>query len=249
MIARAREKPSPSLLRTLLAVFNHLEAVNALYGYLELAARTLNNAGFDVTLDMVREISWAKVADSFKTPSKQGLSPTDQLLEVFMKPLDGQATLTLPTVNGAQSEKLVIATRTIIGQPTFGTEHKLTLPSPLTSDLGLFQQLKFSAVDEVRSYLDWILSMHIAHRLLKSEHSSEAVVRSHDPRVTLVSKGNKKGATTARDITVKFEEGRLCLTAVAVDLQQESSGTEQRHTWDGQQSATTLQETIKNWLS
>ena len=249
LAARTREKPSPPLLRTLLAVLHHLENVDSLYVYLEMVAKTLNGAGLDVTLETTRETSWAKLAESLKEPSTQGLSATDQLLEIFMKPFDGKATLTLPTSNGGQAEKLTIATRTIIGQPTFGTEHKLILPSALTSDLGLFQQLKFSSVEEVKSYVDWILSLHVAQRFLKHEYSSRALVKGNDPRIAISSKGSKKGATSTTDVSIKFHEGSLQLRATAVNVQQESGGVERTHTWNGQEGTTSLQELLNSWIS
>jgi mediator of RNA polymerase II transcription subunit 17 len=222
--------------------------VDSLYVYLGSIARTLNSAGLDVALDTTRETSWAKLAESLRTSSKKGLSPTDQLFEIFMKPFDGKATLTLPTSNGAQSESMIINTRTIIGQPMFGTEHKLTLPSALTSDLGLFQQQKFATVEEVKSYLDWILSLHIAHRLLKSEHSSRATIRCQDPRLTIVSKESRKGATSLREITVQLYDGKLKIAASAVDTPPENGNGEQSHTWNGTDNDASLREVVKNWV-
>lgn len=246
LTARTREKPSPPLLRTLLAVFRHLESTDSLYVYLETITRTLKSAGLDVTLDTTRETSWAKLTESVKDFPNKGLSATDQLLEVFIKPFDGKATLTLPPLSG-QSESLTVATRTLIGQPTFGTEHKLTLPSSLTSDLGLFQQLKFSSVEEVKSYVDWILSHHIAH-MLKSEHSPRAVIKDSDPRISIVSKGSKKGSRASKDVSIEFHEGELKVIATVVNPQEVGGDAERVQTWSGQKEATPLRETVRSWV-
>ncbi|KAF1842510.1 mediator of RNA polymerase II transcription subunit 17 [Cucurbitaria berberidis CBS 394.84] len=247
LTGRAREKPPPPLLRTLLAVFRHLEGVGSLHVYLETVARTLNSAGLDVTLTTTLETSWAKLTESLKESSKKGLSATDQLLDVFMKPFDGRATLTLPSWSG-QSESMTIATRTIVGQPTFGTEHKLTMPSSLTSDLGLFQELKFSVVEEVKSYIDWILTLQIAHRLVKSEYSSRVVIKTHGQRVTIVSRGTKKGSTASKDISVEVQHGELKVTATAVNPQEGAEDSERVHTWNGQKEAISLKEVVKSWV-
>ncbi|KAH7380639.1 subunit 17 of mediator complex-domain-containing protein [Pyrenochaeta sp. MPI-SDFR-AT-0127] len=248
LTARVRERPPLPLLRTLLAVFRHLEGVDSLYVYFEVVTRTLNSAGLDVTLDTTRETSWAELVESLKQSSKKGLSATDQLLDIFMKPFDGKAHFTLPTLSGGQSETLTITTRTIIGQPTFGAEHQLNLPSSLTTDLGLVQQLKFSSVEEVKSYVDWILSIHITHRLLKNEYSPRGIIKGQDPRITVVSKGSKKGSTSSTDVAVELQKGNLKVTAIAFDGQQSTGDTEQTHTWNGQESATSLQVMVKSWV-
>jgi mediator of RNA polymerase II transcription subunit 17 len=248
LTGQTREKLPPPLLRTLLAVLNHIAGVDSLYVYLDLVAKTLNSAGLDATLETTRETSWANLVEGLKTTSKKGLSATDQLLEIFMKPFDGRATLTLPTANGAQSEDLIVVTRTIIGQPTFGTEHKLTLPSTLSSDIGLSQQHKFASVVELKSYIDWILSLHIAHRLLKSEYASRAQTRTQDPRLSIRSKDTKKSANSTKDIRVYFNEGELKVTALAVDARPESEDSEQSHSWSGADGSTSLKEVIQGWV-
>jgi mediator of RNA polymerase II transcription subunit 17 len=252
LTARTREKLPPPLLRTLLAVFRHLEGVDSLYVYLETVARTLNSAGLEVTLDTTRETSWAKLAESLKEHSKKGLSATDQLLEIFMKPFGGKATMTLPTSSGLHTESLTIATRTIIGQPTFGAEHKLTLPSTLTSEFGLFQQLKFSSVEEIKSYLDSIISLHLAHRLLKNEYSSRALIKSQDARITVGSKESKKGSSSSssssKDIAIELLDGNLKATAIAVNSAQETENVEHSHTWDGSHDSTSFKEIVSKWV-
>jgi mediator of RNA polymerase II transcription subunit 17 len=249
LTGQAQENPPPPLLRTLLAVTNHIAGVDSLYVYLGLVAKTLHNAGLNASLETTREMSWANLVKSLKSTPKKGLTATDQLLEIFMKPFDGKATLTIPTSKGMQSESLIIITRTIIGHPTFGTEHKLTLPSTLSSDLGLFQQHKFSTVEELKSYLDWIISLHIAHRLLKSEYASRSQTRSQDPRLSIRgSKETKKGAKSTKDIRVCFNDGELKVTALAVDLTPESEDSEQSHTWTETGSSASLKEVIKGWV-
>jgi mediator of RNA polymerase II transcription subunit 17 len=217
LTGQKRDKPPPSLLRTLLAVFRHLDGVDSLYEYLAKVAKTLAGAGLGVQLETTREVSWARLADSLKTSPKKGLSAADQLLEIFAKPFDGRATLALTSVSGAQPEVLAVSTRTVIGQPIFGTEHKLTLSSSLATDLGLFQQIKFPSVEEITSYLDWILSLHIAHRQLKSDFSPHTFIKGNDARITIRSKDTKKGSTIDQDVTIELHNGELGATATAAD--------------------------------
>jgi mediator of RNA polymerase II transcription subunit 17 len=248
LTSRTREKPSPPLLRTLLAVFRHIEGVDSLHAYLDSVAQTLNSAGLDVIIETTRETSWARLAESLKASSNKSLSATDQLLEIFMKPFDGRATLTLPTSTGAQLESLTIVTRTIIGQPTFGTEHKFTFPSTLASDLSLPQQHRIDTVDEVKSYLDWIISLHVAHRLLKSQYSSRAIIKHQEPRLTIRSQEGKKGAISSRDIQVKLHDGGLTISTLAVDAPLETIEADQSHTWNGTDNSTSLLEVLKAWV-
>lgn len=247
LTARAHEKPPPPLLRTLLAIFRHLDSVDSLYRYLETVTATLNSAGLDVVLETAREHSWAKFAGDLM-PSRKGLSATDQLLEIFMKPFNGKATISLPTFSGAQAEKLTILTRTFIGQPTFGTEHKLTLPSTFTTEMGLVQEHKLPSVQEVKLYLDWVLSMHIVHRLLKGEYVSRALIKIHEPKVTIVNKTGKKGPTTSRDISVALQHGSLIVKATILGLHQADGEAEQTHSWHATTKDVSLREVVKGWV-
>jgi mediator of RNA polymerase II transcription subunit 17 len=246
--SQKREQPTPQLLRSLLAIIRHLEDVDSLYSYLETVVRSLGSAGLNVKLESTRETAWASLAESLKAPSTRAISATDQLLEMFLKPFDGRATLSLLSPSNAQAEDLIVSTRTVIGQPTFGTEHKLTLPSSLTTDLGLFQQVKFSSVEEIVSYLDWILALHIAHRHLRNQFSSRAIVKGNEPRITIHNKGGKKGAASSTDLIVELHEGELMVIATMTDLQDAVGEAQQSYTWNGQERATTLGEQVKSWV-
>lgn len=241
-----REDPHPALLRTVLAVFKHIEGVDSLYRYLATVAKTLQSAGIDVRLETTREVSWAKLAESLGVPSRKSVSTSDRLLDVFLKPFDGEATLSLPAISGAQPEDLTISTRTIIGPPTFGTEHRLTLPPSLLADLGLFQQLKFSTVEETTSYLDWVLSLHIAHRQLKKFFSPRASVKGNGSRITIRSRGTKKTPTTDYDVAVELQNGELKVTASDLDAQELTEGANQSHTWNGKSKEQSIVEMLNS---
>ncbi|KAF2852825.1 hypothetical protein T440DRAFT_19717 [Plenodomus tracheiphilus IPT5] len=252
LTARTQEKPPPPLLRTLLAVFRHLESVEALYAYLEAVTRTLNSAGLDVELNTTRETSWAKVAETLKT-SKRGLSATDQLLEIFNKPFDGKASVVLPTTSGAQTETLSLVTRTVLAQPVFGTEHKLSLPPSLTTDVGLSQSIKFSTVQELTSYIDWILSAYTVHRIVKGEYSSRAVVRGQDSKVTILGEPGKKSSPgLKKDVSIQLQEGSLTMKVTSLEASESESKskskslTETSHVWDGSDDGTKLKDILKS---
>jgi mediator of RNA polymerase II transcription subunit 17, fungi type len=242
-----RDTPPPPLLRTLLAVFRHLEGVDCLYQYLERVAKTLESAGVGIKVETTRELSWARLASSLQTSSRKGMTSTDQLLEIFSKPFDGKATMTLASSSGVQPEILTISTRTVIGQPTFGTEHKLTLPSTLVADLGLFQQLKFSSVEETTSYLDWILSLHIAHRQLKNDFSPRVFIKSREATVTIQSKDTKTESTIEQDITVEMQNAELKVT-IADDPLETTGGADKSYIWTGQEGDISLTDKIKGWI-
>jgi mediator of RNA polymerase II transcription subunit 17 len=248
LTGQKRDKPPPPLLRTLLAVFRHLEGVNSLYDYLESTAKTLGRAGLGVQLETTREVSWAKLAESLQSAPRKGLSATDQLLDIFSKPFDGRATLSLPSPDGTQPEVLTISTRTLIGQPTFGTEHKLALPALLATELGLFPQLKFTTVPETTSYLDWILSLHVAHRQLKSDFSDRVVVKGNDARITIGNRDAKKGSVAQQDIQVELQNGELRLIVQATGAAEGAHIVGQSYTWKGQEEDMSMREKVASWV-
>ncbi|KAH3907560.1 mediator of RNA polymerase II transcription subunit 17 [Parastagonospora nodorum] len=248
LTGQKREKQSPSLLRTLLAIFHHLQGVDSLYGYLNTVAETLKNAGLPIELDTTREVSWARLANTLRSSPKKGISAADQLLDIFSKPFDGRATLTLPALGGTPSESITLSTRTVIGQPTFGSEHRLTLPSTLAADLGLFPQHKFSSVEETVSYLDWVLSLNIAHRQLKNHFSTRAAIKGDDARVTIRGKNTKKTAIADSDILIQMQDGKLRATATIAESEEGAEEAEQSYTWIGKEASMSLTERIKSWV-
>ncbi|KAF2632414.1 hypothetical protein BU25DRAFT_487915 [Macroventuria anomochaeta] len=241
LTARKQEKKSPPLLRTLLAMLHHLQRVDSLFIYLNTVSSTLRSAGFETPLETSREESWTKLRDTLGKSTKKDLSATDQLLDIFTKPFTGKATLTLPSSQGSQIEQLTIAIRTVIGAPTFGTEYKLALPSSLATDLGLSTENKFQSTTDVTSYLDWILSLHVAHRVLKNEYANRAAAKGNEARVTIASKGSKNGVSVKRDISVELRGGLL-----ALHLSQESS--QETHSWSGKGEDVSLKEQVKSWV-
>ena len=248
LTGQKRDIPPPALLRTLLAIFKHLEGVDSLFGYLEAIAKTLESAGMAVQLDTTREVSWARLAESLQMSSKESTSATDRLLDIFLKPFDGKAVLSLLSLSGAQPEEIEISTRTLIGQPTFGTEHRLTLPPSLVAELGLFRQLKFSAVEDAISYLEWVLSLHVARRLLKHAFAPRATIKGKDSRVTIQSRGTKKAPAADYDIMVELQDGKLEVSAFHVNSKTPAEDGSQSQVWTGQDVETSLLDTIKSWV-
>jgi mediator of RNA polymerase II transcription subunit 17 len=245
LTARKHEKRSPPLLRTLLAMLHHLQHVDSLFTYLNTVSSTLRSAGLEVSLETSREESWAKLRESLKKSTRKDLSATDQLLDIFTKPFTGKAILTPPPTQGSQTEQLTIAIRTVIGAPTFGTEYKLTLPSSLATDIGLSIDNKFQSTADVTSYLDWVLSLHIAHRVLKDEYANRAAVKGNEARVTIASKASKKGTAVTRDIMVELSQGLLALHMTNNSSQEPS---QESHSWSGKEDDVLLKEQVKTWV-
>ncbi|KAL6705797.1 RNA polymerase II mediator complex subunit [Coniothyrium glycines] len=239
-----QEKQSPPLLRTLLAVLNHLQSVDSLYVYLEALTQTLKSAGIDLSLETTREVSWARLAEVLLTTGTD-VSATDRLLETFIKPFEGKATMTIPVLPGAQSETLVVFTRTIIGQPTFGTEHRLNLPASLISDLGLSTQLKFSSASELKSYLDWIFSLFVAHRVVQSAFLPQGHIENREPKIRVVVKGGKKASAMSKCLSVECREGRMTVTAKPGSSTDADADATELFTWDGTGTRLSLVDWIK----
>lgn len=251
MTQHKRQQPSPPLLRILLGLFSHLSAVDDLHAYLYAAAETLRSAGLDVNVEASRETSWVKLTDIVSESKKEGLPATDQLFTLFTRPFDSTASLSLPSSSRAQPETITIATRTYIGPPHFGAEHKLTVPPSLVKVLNLEHdqqpQLKFPSTEEVKSYLDWIISRDISHTLLFREYSGRSVVKYSEPRVSILSKGSKKETVKEDDVRIQMESGVLQVTATS-NLHLATGATVEHFSWNGTHGQESLKEKVKGWV-
>lgn len=103
-------------------------------------------------------------------------------------------------------------------------------------------------MEETTSYLDWVMSLHIAHRQLKSDFSPRTVIKGNDARVTIRNKEGKKGSTVDQDIMVELQNGELKVTATATNLQEATEDGEQAYIWKGQENEMSLKDRIKSWV-
>lgn len=252
MSQHKRQQPPPPLLRSLLAMLSHLTAVDSLHAHLSATANTLKSAGLEVTLEATRETTWEKLTETLKEVETKSLSATDQLLATFIRPFEGKASISLPSSGGTSSpETVAISTRTYIGPPHFGTEQKITLPPSLIQVLNLEhepnQQLKLASTEEVKEYLDWVLSLDISHTMLSEEYKGRSVIKSPEPIVSVVSKGSKNGLIKEDDVEITLEKAELKATATA--LEQLATGVAvESFTWNGTPGQPSLKEKVKTWL-
>jgi mediator of RNA polymerase II transcription subunit 17 len=246
-----RQQSGPPLLRTLLGMFSHLSATDSLYSYLHRAAKTLKSAGLEVTLEMSRETSWAKLADTIKDSQTTNLPAIDQLLATFTRPYDGFARVSLPSTKRAQPEYIVITTRTFVGQSTYGAEHLVTLPSTLVKVLDLEpdqqRQFTFSNTAEARSYVDWLLSLDISHSLIAKEYTGRIFSKTQEPYVSILSRGSVKNFAKEDSVSVGLEDGVLTVTATANSFLETGTAGES-FIWDGTLGKATLIDKVKNWI-
>lgn len=246
-----RQQSTPPLLRTLLSISSHLDAIDSLHAYLNVVARTLKSAGLELALEASRETSWVKLTDIIKESHRKDLSAIDQLLQTFTRPFEGTTALSLPSSNGAQSEHITVSTRTYIGQPHFGTEHKLTLPPSLISVLNLSndqqRQFKMSSTEDVKSYLDWNLSLDISHTVLSKEYPGRTVIKSKDPRVCILSNGSKKGSHKEYAVSIQLENGILKATA-SNNMHLVTGAIAESFVWNGSPGHPSLREKVKSWV-
>ncbi|KAJ4350137.1 RNA polymerase II mediator complex subunit [Didymosphaeria variabile] len=252
MTQHKRQQPTPPLLRTLLAMFSHLNAVDSLYAYLGAVANTLKSAGLGLTLEATRELTWEKLTAAIKTAESKDLTATDQLLATLIRPFEGKASISLPSSTESAPENITIGTRTYIGPPHFGTEHKITLPPSLLQLLNLEhdpqRQLKFSSTEEVKSYLDFILSLDISQSFLLKEFGGRSVIKSSEPRISVVSKGSRKGLVKEDDVEIELEKAALKATATAIG-QLATGAAIESFTWNGTPGRPPLKEKVRSWLS
>jgi mediator of RNA polymerase II transcription subunit 17 len=245
------QQSGPPLLRTMLGLFTHLAAVDTLHAYLKSVVVTLKSAGMDVELETSRESSWAKLTNSMEGSSTEHLAAIDQLLTTFTRPFDGTATISLPSTIGAQAEQIVVATRTFIGQPTFGAEHKVILPPSLIKVLDLEpdqpRQFKFSSTEEVQSYIDWIVSLDIAHSLISKAYTGRVYSVDQESRVNILSKGSRKDFAKEDSVLVCLDNGMLTVTATANTYLATGTAGES-FAWDGKMGKMALLDKVKSWI-
>lgn len=223
-----RQVPSPPLLRTLLAMFSHINATNSLQGYLQHLVETLTTAGLNMTLDMTPEASWGKLSKIITESPIQGMSPLDQILQHFVNPLDSITKITLPSAKKMGTEHVTIAARTFFGPPTFGTEYKVSLPPSLARALSLGRDarhdFKFSTGEELTEYVDWIYSLHLSHTLLRHQYPRKVALHCLEPRITITVKDGKK--EVKKEVLVQVAKGDLTLnvgpTASFIELKEQS---------------------------
>ncbi|KAL5423521.1 hypothetical protein PMIN07_010007 [Paraphaeosphaeria minitans] len=251
MTQHKRQQPPPPLLRTLLAMFSHLNAVDSLYAYLRAVTNTLKSAGMDVILEATRELNWEKLTTTIKEAKAKDLTATDQLLASLIRPFEGGATLSLPSSSEGSPENITIGTRTYIGPPHFGTEHKITLPPSLIQLLNLEhdpqRQLKFSSTEEVKSYLDWIISLDISQTLLFKEFGARSVIKSSEPCISVVSKSSKKSVIREDDLEITLDKASLKATATAHG-QLATGASIESFTWNGSPGRQNLKDKVRSWF-
>jgi len=245
------QEPTPPLLRTVLSIISHLDAVESLQVHLGALAKTLKSAGLDVNVEASCETSWEKMCDLVEGAPSDGVPAAAQLLNLFIRPLHGTASISLPSANGSPPETLSIVTRTYIGPPHFGTEHEVSLPPALYTLFNEQDQqspLKFSSTQEVRSYLGWIISIDVSQILLLREFPGRASIRSSDPQICILCKGSKKGLVKEGELEIELEEAELRATAT-ISVGQLATGVEREtFVWNGTFGQPPLKETVKRWF-
>jgi mediator of RNA polymerase II transcription subunit 17 len=246
-----RQNQSPPLLRTLLAIFSHLSCVDALEEHLQGLVKSLESAGLRTSLHMSREMSWENVTKTITESPRKDLSLFDQILELFVKPLDGAATLTLPSSCAEPNpETLTIAVRTSFGPPTFGTGYKVTLSPSLAGVLDVTQSQwrdsRFASLDETTTYVDWLFSLDLSHTLLKNHYGQRAALRSKNPRVTISVRDGKK--TVKKDVAVSVANGTLTVAVGPAPLPEVIHGPVQSFSWAGGEGQSSLLEKVEEFL-
>ncbi|KAF2191111.1 hypothetical protein K469DRAFT_558069 [Zopfia rhizophila CBS 207.26] len=243
-----RPSPTPPLLHTLLAFFSHIKAVDSLQHYLDATSRTLSSAGLPAVSHVTRETTWENLSKTISESRRRHLSAIDKILELFSRPFDGVATLTLPSSHESRPEEITIATRTYFGNPTFGFEYKVTLPPSSGSALSLptdhKREFKFSSVADLESYLDWILSLDLSHALVAKEHSGRLAGIDRKSRVSLRSKEGKK--RIQKDVIVQFAHGSLMVKVEATELFDRPPPNEREYSWDGTHGKSSFRDKIKS---
>jgi mediator of RNA polymerase II transcription subunit 17, fungi type len=191
----------------------------------------------------------------------------DQLLEFFNKPFESIATISLPSISSSRSDPtpnpdpnpnpnpstnlIKIEACTSLAPPLPGTVYKITLPPSLSALLHLHpaqnqKPLEFRNQQEVREYIDWLLTMDIAHGLLGREFAKRGVVRGEDGAFSV--KVMEKGKVIGRsDVDVVVDVGEV---KVAVAKWKGGERDERVWVWrsDGEGEGIELLEKVREFL-
>lgn len=205
------------MLRTILGFFDHVKAVDRLADYVCSAVATLRSAGLEASAEVDRERSWSAIRSKVGDLQKNSASGLDRLFQVFLKPLEGVTTLTLPTSTPITPEQITITARTSVGPPSFGTEYRIILPQSLRALLSMPQDDKYevtcASTEDLEDYINWILSIDVARALTTSDMKPATLIIDEDIPWISLGRESKLAANQKRqqrtDIHVDFQRKEL----------------------------------------
>lgn len=251
-----RRNSPPSILRPVLNHLQHHTATNSIRRYASNTASVLRSAGLAFDTDMETELKLSTLVDSSRShmASSSPSSTTNDLITTLTGPLLTIATLSLPSsnTNKTQPESLRISITTRLSPPTFGTEYTLTLPFALSSLLfstdalpsSGSKRLTFTSFGELTSYLDFLLSVDVAHNIIVAENEGWRGVEGEAEVLRTVE---VEEARRTRKVGLQLGEGRMVVYWRWMD-QLEKHG---EVSWDGRRNGDVkgLREVLKEFIT
>jgi len=209
--------PAIPLLRAMLCLFCHIEAVDALRDYLRRTTTTLASAGIEVAADLSYETSWLDFHKLIIDSSIRGLSAMDKLLDSFTKSFASIAYISLPSSIDFR-EEITVETRTSLSKPLYGAEYTVMIPKCVADVLHFRQEqkreFKFNQPSELISYLDWIFSIDLAHTSISKDYPMFSAV-DHEPMRSMLLK--QRGKQLRKDLIIELSKGILKVVVQTAD--------------------------------
>jgi mediator of RNA polymerase II transcription subunit 17 len=172
--------PPASMIRPLLAIWQHHDAYNPFRSYLFTVAQTLRAIGFAVELAVPRIPAIEDITISLQSSKHSATADltTHALVEQLSKPMHTTASLTLVSAisTSDQIEKLSFELNTNLSAPVFGSEYILRFPARDASDIGSStspnhkDQFVFASLKELKSYTDNLLALDIIHNVVAPKY-------------------------------------------------------------------------------
>jgi mediator of RNA polymerase II transcription subunit 17 len=209
-------EPPASIIRPLMAIWQHYNAYVPFRSYLSRVIQTLRAAGFMVEFAMPHMAAIEDIVTTLHSSKKA--TTTDlavhALIERLSKPMHTTVSLSLPSAKpgSSRNEKLSLRLSTNLSAPVFGTEYTLQLSAGDPLDIGSStthsqkSQHVFSSLDELQSYTNNLLAFDIIRNMLVTQHTDwESAQRK--PEISKIVETQGKQARTI--IGISFENGGI----------------------------------------
>ncbi|KAF2457853.1 subunit 17 of mediator complex-domain-containing protein [Lineolata rhizophorae] len=199
-----------TILRPILSHFYHMNASHSILQHMESLSKALNRAGMACKFAISTEYGLPDLSlPGLRRNTK--LSAGDKLIRSLRGPIFSLSSFSLPSSASVESKDITIAIRTHISAQSFGTEYALHVPASISKILRPDEdestsspsRFMFTSGSEACEYLDFLLSLDVAHFVVSKYKDTLAGV-DYVPE----AENNK-----AR-LKVEFSEGRLNLAWV-----------------------------------
>jgi mediator of RNA polymerase II transcription subunit 17 len=245
-------EPPASILRPLMAIWQHFNTCKPFNEYIAKVAQTLKAAGFAIQLDSPQIPAMEDILSTLnptKRKAKQ-VSATDALIQRLSRPTHTSTSLSASpaATQAGQIAQLSFKLTTNLSAPVFGTEYTLDLPTPATSIIGSsaaptqMNHFDFSSLEELQSHTNDLLALNIVRKVIAPKYPGWELAgwRPEISRIVEVN-GKKARAIVGVHVGSSGVEAYRKWGSEAKVLQKER--------WDEGSEMTGLVDVVEGWIT